>query len=63
MAARITPSFVSSYAYSVGAHRSCLVDDQAELADGVAIAQEHDVGDRDDDGEWVVGDRSRFDLV
>jgi hypothetical protein len=42
---------------------SCLVDDHAELADGVAIAQEHDVADRDDDGEWVIGDRSRFDLV
>jgi exoribonuclease II len=41
-------------------HLSCLLDDHPEIADGIAIAQEHGVADVDDDGEWVVGDLSRL---
>ena len=38
---------------------SCLVSDQPELKDGLAVAQEHGVADRGDDGRWIAGDLSR----
>ncbi len=41
----------------------CLLDDHPELGRGLDLAREHGVADRDDDGEWIVGDVSRLERV
>ena len=41
-------------------HLCCLLDDHPELGRGLDIAREYGVADVDENGEWVVGDRSRL---
>jgi hypothetical protein len=38
----------------------CLIDDNPELGRGLDLAREYGVADRDEAGEWVVGDLSRL---
>ena len=44
-------------------HLGCLLDDDPELAHGFAVAQEHGLADRGENGTWIVGDRSRLEEV